>query len=501
MSKQPTTSFYMRELPPSLIAFSSSEGKEIFKEALADGTMECYFVLSEQFSTQSEPAFCGLTTLTITLNALGVDPHRIWKGPWRWFSEEMLDCCKPLEITKKEGINYDEFICLAHCNGALVVDSRRGDDKPAAFNLDAFRANVIECTQTPSDELVLAVSFDRQVLGQTGSGHFSLIGGYSRARDLVLILDVARFKYPPYWVPVATLFEAMRTLDSTTGRARGYFNIKASPAPPFSALVRIRWPVRTVESLHSIAAFIEAYVAENPACQKAEVIAASLFATDVCSRLAVNFAPASSCCSTGTCTAADGTLAPMGSPPGTLPALLAAGSGGSLLGDSLGSLTGAHFALCSTILKQVREVMRLTSTCCAVRSAADNPSVGISAAAAFEHSAVLTLVSDEDPQLRLTVDAVELFHLAMLAFPLDLGLLSETAAGKVRTMQSVVLPRELAAEVDAMRFKLRQLCEATPRAGEGRRGAVGPSSAGPSLHTGPCSKRTAPIAIPRAHAS
>ena len=30
----------------------------------------------------------------------GVDPKRVWKGPWRWFSEALLDCCEPLEVVK-----------------------------------------------------------------------------------------------------------------------------------------------------------------------------------------------------------------------------------------------------------------------------------------------------------------------------------------------------------------------------------------------------------------
>lgn len=46
----------------------------------------------------SEPAYCGLGTLAMVLNALAIDPQRIWKGPWRWFSEELLDCCSPLEV-------------------------------------------------------------------------------------------------------------------------------------------------------------------------------------------------------------------------------------------------------------------------------------------------------------------------------------------------------------------------------------------------------------------
>lgn len=57
---------------------------------------------------------------------------------------------------------------------------------------------------------------------QTGSGHFSPIGGYHTGKDMVLTLDVARFKYPPHWVPLELLWEAMNTIDGATGHHRGY---------------------------------------------------------------------------------------------------------------------------------------------------------------------------------------------------------------------------------------------------------------------------------------
>ena len=57
---------------------------------------------------------------------------------------------------------------------------------------------------------------------QTGTGHFSPIGGYNAERDMALILDVARFKYPPHWVPLKLLWEAMDSIDQSTGKRRGY---------------------------------------------------------------------------------------------------------------------------------------------------------------------------------------------------------------------------------------------------------------------------------------
>lgn len=56
---------------------------------------------------------------------------------------------------------------------------------------------------------------------QTGTGHFSPIGGYHAEKDMALILDVARFKYPPHWVPLSLLWEAMDTVDDASGHRRG----------------------------------------------------------------------------------------------------------------------------------------------------------------------------------------------------------------------------------------------------------------------------------------
>ena len=56
------------------------------------------------------------------------------------------------------------------------------------------------------------------LFSSTGSGHYSPVAGYHPGRDLVLILDTARFKYPPYWVSVTTLWNSMQEIDIDTGK-------------------------------------------------------------------------------------------------------------------------------------------------------------------------------------------------------------------------------------------------------------------------------------------
>ncbi|GAB9470539.1 hypothetical protein Gpo141_00007782 [Globisporangium polare] len=217
--------FHRRVLPQECIAFSSAEGRKLFTEAITsvNGTtnyMQIYFPLAEQFTTQAEPAFCGLATLAMCLNALHIDPGRIWKGAWRWFSEELLDCCTPLETAKEQGISFAQFVCLARCNGALADDVRAD----SALSLERFREIVKRACAT-SDEIVV-LNYTRKALDQTGDGHFSPIGGYNEASDMVLLMDVARFKYPPHWVRLPLVFEAIQRVDQSSGLPRGLVVLK-----------------------------------------------------------------------------------------------------------------------------------------------------------------------------------------------------------------------------------------------------------------------------------
>jgi glutathione gamma-glutamylcysteinyltransferase len=218
-------SLYRRPLPAELVPFASPAGRALFDEARATGGMEAFFQLIEQFHTQADPAFCGLGTLVVVLNALGVDPGRLWKGPWRWYSEELLDCCLPLTRVRERGITLDELACLARCNGASA-EVHRPDDRGE----HDFRA-VVAAAAGSSVDPALIVAYDRRALGQTGEGHYSPIGGFNRARDQVLVLDVARFKYPPHWVPLPALYAATRSLDPATGRPRGWLQLRRSERP------------------------------------------------------------------------------------------------------------------------------------------------------------------------------------------------------------------------------------------------------------------------------
>jgi glutathione gamma-glutamylcysteinyltransferase len=227
----PIESFHKRVLPSNLIALSSREGRQLFREALDEGGLECYFPLAEQFVTQSEPSFCSLSSLAMVLNALNYDPKRTWKGVWRWVSEETLQCeankaCGHAgDKVKNLGMNFAEFDAFAACHDVNIRSFRA---KQSTKELNDFKSTIhANCYDNTSKSFVIC-NFSRKVLNQTGDGHFSPIAGYHAARDMVLILDVARFKYPPYWVSTDLLWESMAALDEASGMCRGYFIISTN---------------------------------------------------------------------------------------------------------------------------------------------------------------------------------------------------------------------------------------------------------------------------------
>jgi len=76
----------------------------------------------------------------------------------------------------------------------------------------------------------MVANFSRQYLQQTGEGHYNPIAGIhlNGKRAMALILDLAKFKYPGYWVDLEVLYESMKPQDETTGKSRGYFMISAN---------------------------------------------------------------------------------------------------------------------------------------------------------------------------------------------------------------------------------------------------------------------------------
>ena len=69
------------------------------------------------------------------------------------------------------------------------------------------------------------INFTRKTIFGAGAGHFSPIGGYLEAEDMVFVLDVNE-RYKPWLIERQRLFSAMDTIDSDGDRKRGLLLIE-----------------------------------------------------------------------------------------------------------------------------------------------------------------------------------------------------------------------------------------------------------------------------------
>ncbi|KAJ2138741.1 hypothetical protein IW136_003039 [Coemansia sp. RSA 678] len=213
----PKVTFYRRELPEDLVSFTSADGRKLFKESLNTGYAEGYFNLAGNFTVQSEPAYCGPSSLAMVLNALEVDPGRRWKGVWRWYSDELLESCRTESDLKANGITFDQFLCLASSHAQVIA--KRG----TTASREEFVRDIKYVTQR--DDVFMVLSFARAAMGQTGDGHFSPIGAFHEGSNQALVLDSARYKYPSWFGDVDRLYDSLQPVDPETNLPRGYFLI------------------------------------------------------------------------------------------------------------------------------------------------------------------------------------------------------------------------------------------------------------------------------------
>ena len=236
MSANLSNTLYGVPLPKNIVDYRSSESRTRLCRTLQTGYAIPFLSLSSCYNTQSMPTYCGISTLATILNALRIDPRCRWKNTiWRWNTEDWLDFCISKDGVKGLGTTLEEFIYLAECNGAIATLVRPDN---SAEHFEKFVQSLESvCTgskqasdQGSSDEVpkeLMAISYSREAVGQFGGGHFSPVAALDRETNSVLMLDTARYKYPPHWIPVELIFQAMLPVDIVTGKSRGYIVLEA----------------------------------------------------------------------------------------------------------------------------------------------------------------------------------------------------------------------------------------------------------------------------------
>ena len=206
-------------LPETLIDFRSDRGGHLLLESEAH---EAYFPLASNFVTQQNQAYCGVASIVMVLNALGLPAPSVPEfDPYKTFTQtnvlsEQTDAVLPRDTLAKIGMTLDQI------GGILESYPINAEVRHAAdSSVDQFRAEASEYLGSPGRFVI--VNYLRKAINQERGGHISPLAAYDKDTDRFLILDVARYKYPPVWVATSDLFAAMNTTDSdNNNQTRGY---------------------------------------------------------------------------------------------------------------------------------------------------------------------------------------------------------------------------------------------------------------------------------------
>ena len=213
-------------LPDSLTGFSTHDGEVYFGESDA---REAYFPLATNFVTQKTQSYCGVASIVMVLNALGLPAPAVPEyAPYRTFTQdnvltERTDAILPRETLARQGMTLDQIGAI------LATEPVHAEVHHASeSSVDEFRK--LASAYLGEGGHFVIVNYLRKALGEQTGGHISPLAAYDAKANRFLILDVARYKYPPVWVKTADLFAAMNTPDAANGaKTRGFVLVTAAP--------------------------------------------------------------------------------------------------------------------------------------------------------------------------------------------------------------------------------------------------------------------------------
>lgn len=178
--------------PAGLVYFDQPASAQIFAQAAAKKN---FWPLSRYYETQRIDTFCSVTSSTMVPRV----PNIAGDG---------LTLAELSDILKTFGVSVER----RYAASTSAVEFRRLAQSALA-----------------SDERYVIVNFLRSALGQEGGGHFSPLGAYNAVTDRFLVLDTARYKYPPFWVAPDDLWAAMSTQDASAKAQRGFLIVGRAP--------------------------------------------------------------------------------------------------------------------------------------------------------------------------------------------------------------------------------------------------------------------------------
>lgn len=218
----PFASLAIEPLPTSLVNLESEEGLALLQQELDLNALK----LLSHFTTQNSPNYCGVASAVMVLNASNLAPPvDVACYPSHYFNQTNFFNDKVLEIVLPQDAER-QGMTMRQLSQALTSHGLKA--KPVFadnLTLETFRQSL---KRALADQHFVIVNFSRPLLQQQGGGHHSPVAAYNEESDQFLILDVARFKYPSYWVATEDLWKAVSTKDVGAEESRGFVVIEQS---------------------------------------------------------------------------------------------------------------------------------------------------------------------------------------------------------------------------------------------------------------------------------
>lgn len=175
-----------------------------------------YWAISPFYIHQQTSSACSLASVTIAVNAM--------RGLPALSEDTLVTQDNLLEATKDkrwaeqaadegDGVTFSDLV--EDTTQSLKAFDIKADvaaaqpSKDQAATLEAFRAMLVE-NEASAKDIVLVYFNQGVVTGDWDGPHVSPIGAYDATTDRVLIMDVDREWYVPYWTKTETLFDALK---------------------------------------------------------------------------------------------------------------------------------------------------------------------------------------------------------------------------------------------------------------------------------------------------
>lgn len=228
-------------LPSRLTSLLSPKGQRLLRNCSACTT---YPAIAASFTTQVTQAFCGVASSVTVLNASPVtkpltDPYK----PYPYFTQCNIFNARArakldLDTVSNEGLTLAQATYLLNAQeGVRATCWHAGRAPGPAVDLGVPGCHVADSASQfrraaraalAAEQRYVLINFSRATLSDDdqGGGHFSPLAAFNGTADDLLVMDVARYKYPPFWVDTDLLWQAMATTDTSSNRHRGYILVE-----------------------------------------------------------------------------------------------------------------------------------------------------------------------------------------------------------------------------------------------------------------------------------